>query len=319
MLILKRLIFFSNQIYKIFGNSILTDFAGNILQKKGIEFNYIKTEKKDSFSLIENFYLPEKLAKFLELKERRYINYLLITHNLIIPLSNNIIKFKKRIRNCVTKDEIKLFEETLNHKKVKNINFYEFIENNFSENFSKILFSILISYKFFNFKEIPLKKGIEIIKDFFSPNYFCNLKALSFDKTFVKPIINKKTYMLTDSPDKFKNYEIKISYANIKIRENFLPELTIFFYSEPIMIYKSNNGYIFENCTSLNEFEEFYNIFMKEKVELDKLVEKKFVKSYRGLISKNKNYLGKFSIAPYNPYDLLNSVWRFFNEKERYE
>ncbi len=319
MLILKRLIFFNKPIYKIFGNSILTDFAGNILQKKGLEFHYIKTEKKDFFSLIENFYLPEKLAKFLDLKNRRFISYLLITKNLIIPLSNNYIKFKNRIRNCVTTDEVKLFEETLNLKKVKNISFFEFVKNNFSENFSKILFSILIVYKFFNLEEISLKKGIEIIKDFFSPNYFCSLNILLSDKTFISPVINKRSFVLTDCPDKYKNYEIKVSYTNVKIKENFLPELTIFYYSEPIIIYKKDNFYTFENCEHLNEFEEFYNIFMNKKVELDNLVEKKFVKSYKGLISKNNNYLGKYSVAPYNPYDLLNSVWRFFNEKERYE
>ena len=311
---MKKLIFFNKEkSYHIKGNSILSTYAALILSKKESDFYYLKDKTiKNNFIVFEEFFLPERLSRYFDNLFPQKINYTLITDKFIIPITNNLEKFLKRIESIVKKDEIKKFKILLNSNKIKNINFKEYVKNNFSEVFFKIITSIPLVYNFFDIEYLTLKKGFEIIEDFFSKNYFFTIdmvEKLNIKNRYIE-VKERKNIFLSDTPEKFQLKELEINIITLnKDLKNLLPSFAIFYNSKP---------YILKNLKLLNcyDIQNFKNFLKLLGYPIENLVEKKEIKSYKGLISKEKNYLGKYCLEPYNPYDLTNSAWRFFNEKK---
>ena len=306
---MRKLIFFSKKreiLYSIEGNSILTDFASLYLKKHTKNNYYSKKNENSNFITFEKFYLPERLANYFDDKSEKKLNFTLITDDFIIPITNSYEKFKERVKKVSDKNDINKFEFFLNNLS-EEINF-----ENFSKNFIRILNSILAFYGFF-YNELNHKIKIQtILKDFFSKNFVFYNNFSEKHKTLQDN--NQKQYKiikLTDSPKRYKVKSIDAIIANIK-SESPLPDAFIIYTDKPIVFEKFFDFYIVKNCTSIQKIE---NKIKQINPEIN--IEKKLIKSYKGLISNNNNFLGRYATEPYNPYDLINSVWRYFNEKER--
>ena len=247
--------------------------------------------------------------------QKKTINFSLITESFIIPLTNNYKKFKKRIQKIINSNEIETFElflNTTNYKNSKNLSV--FIKNNFSKNFQKILISIFYIYGFFELENISVRYGFQILNDFFSDNYKCTLNTINEETISFNNRLSEKQKIkrIKDVPNKLNFLKREVPIIVIKTENLKFPKQTIFFFSEPFILKQLKDKIIVENCKNFEELLDFVSNLYDENLD----VEKKFIKSYKGLISKEKSYLGRYSLAPYNPYDLLNSVWRFLNEKK---
>ncbi len=299
---MKKLISFNDKFYSVYSCSLAAFCAAFLLKNNGKKVELTKREN-NKITYLENFYIPERIQKhykFPNLK-RKKIKFYYYSENFVLPITNTLNKFILYLSNILDKSEI---------KKIEN-----FELEDISIKLNGILTAIAYIYGIYNFENLNNKLKIQILKDFFSNNFYITNNYLSnlYTSTHIFHEISlKKKKILSDCDIDIRNFsyfEYKIEEFEVKIKK----ELNEFFPSPIFFNFKNTKAIIEKNRIKIfkGDIDEALIIFYEINPHIKKgeiFIEKSNVKYYRALSSNDKSYVGKYAFFPINLYTIFDSI-----------
>jgi len=347
---LKKLLFWNKRSRpkKIFiiGNSFFCFAVAYILKKRGIDFKFIYNDTEDIAYFGENFYIPVDVMQELDLRYATDdIRFTYYSDGINFPVSNYLPFFKENsLAIFQNHSEFEKFEIFMNQKFTLNTNFKKFFDQNFTNEFKNLLYSILTFYLSENFDKLGVRDIQNIFRDFFSEhtlmteerqqlfmqeyiknNHLIKLndkrhlivknstiilpdKIEIFDILFTDNLAFLKPKSIIEKEEKNIEFKIKKDYTN-----EYFPKAMILFDNRDFLElkdYGADNEFRYFNLSKGDNLEYIYTFFKNYFPEL--INEDIFTTSENVFIYKNFKFASEKIVFPF--YSKIREISKFIDK-----
>ena len=281
---LKKLLFYSKKSREkqpqkliLLGDSPLLDVISMLVKEKNnYKTEYIKLTGSDKISF-KKIYIPETMLGKLKLTGTvSPLKFTFINKNFKFPVINNFEYFcdcyKTFFGNGKDIENFKIF---FDKRFITNSSIKKYFAKNFSENFYKIICSVLYFYGYNEFSNVKILHLKEILKNYFSNN--ATLQEIPVNKEYDSVKIKKldsaliingtpHTFdlLITDTKEFLSNkYELVEKFVEFKIKKYYTNE----FFPENI-IYNTEENYINLQLIREDDDYKYFKIEGSDKTDI---------------------------------------------------